>query len=137
MAHINTPAPFKDKVTSLVSFLGIESDWQKAQASSSGNQDGFLSQLWYRGVDRQFPDQVPGVYRNDFTARAGELTSHKGNIEDQRLHLEREMLSQFRTAGATFLNRNTPVEIYFTAQHFGMSTPAENSPLYRLKIPDP
>ena len=32
------------------------------------------------------------------------------------------MLSQFRTAGAAFLKSYSAVDIYFTAQHFGMPT---------------
>jgi hypothetical protein len=32
------------------------------------------------------------------------------------------MLAQFRSAGAAFLNRENPVDIYFAAQHFGMPT---------------
>jgi hypothetical protein len=31
------------------------------------------------------------------------------------------MLAQFRNAGASFLNRESLVEIYFAAQHFGIS----------------
>ncbi len=32
------------------------------------------------------------------------------------------MLSQFRTAGATFLHNHSAAETYFIAQHFGMPT---------------
>ncbi len=80
-----------------------------------------LSQLWYRGVNANFPKQAPGVYRENFTKRAQRLKSNPG-IEKKRLRLEREMLSQFRSAGATFLKNQSPVEIYFSAQHFGLPT---------------
>jgi len=75
----------------------------------------------YRGVNQPFPNQVPGIYRTDFNDRAESL-KRSGDSEDKRLHLEREMLTQFRSAGATFLNRESQVEIYFAAQHFGMPT---------------
>jgi hypothetical protein len=122
LAYINTSAPHKDKVVSLVSFLSIEADWQKRHLPSYKNDDGFLRQLWYRGVNQHFPNLAPGMYREVFTDRATRLTAHKGNLEDQRLHLEREVLSQFRSAGAAFLSRYSLVGIYFAAQHFGMPT---------------
>jgi hypothetical protein len=43
-------------------------------------------------------------------------------VRAKRLHLEHEMLAQFRSAGAAFLNRGNLVEIYFAAQHLGMPT---------------
>jgi len=42
--------------------------------------------------------------------------------EDKRMHLECEMIMQFRNAGAAFLTRDDVVDIYFVAQHFGMPT---------------
>lgn len=119
MAQINTPEPIKHKVESLPQFLGLHSDWQARQEPTEDH--GFLRQLWYRGVNQHFSNQVPGVYRPDFTQRAMRLEK-SGDIEDKRLHLEREMLAQFRNAGAAFLNRESLVEIYFAAQHFGMPT---------------
>jgi hypothetical protein len=63
---------------------------------------GILSDLGYRGVKRQFKSQAPGVYRPNFTNRA--KTVHvKDGIEGKRLRLERDVLSQFRGAGAVFL----------------------------------
>jgi hypothetical protein len=90
-------------------------------ATPTEGADGFLSQLWYRGVNKHFPHQVPGVYRDDFAARAEKL-QNSSDLEDKRLRLEREMLSQFRSAGASYLNRDNLVEIYVAAQHFGMPT---------------
>jgi hypothetical protein len=40
----------------------------------------------------------------------------------KRLRLEREMISNFRTAGAAFLAHYGRTEVYFLAQHFGMPT---------------
>jgi hypothetical protein len=121
LAYLNVATPEKEKVASVAKFLEIVASWQ-ARQTSAGNDDGFLSQLWYRGVSEEFSKLAPGVYRDGFTARASKLNSDKGNIEAQRLRLEREMISQFRTAGASFLGRGSLVEIYFTAQHFGMPT---------------
>ena len=62
----------------------------------------------------------PGVYRPDFTAASAGM--YGKDAEEKRLNLEREMLSEFRTSGATLLNPNAIVEVYFIAQHFGMPT---------------
>ena len=80
-----------------------------------------LSDLWYRGVNRHFDSQVPGVYRPNFTARAAALEGTKA-LEEKRLELERNMLSQFRGAGAQFLENRSLPQLYFLAQHFGMPT---------------
>lgn len=120
MAQINTPAPISDKVKGVQGFLKTLGDWQHKHTSSGGDE-GFLSQLWYRGVNEHFPTQVPSVYRKDFTDRAATLKPG-GPIEDNRLRLEREMLAQFRTAGAAFVNRSSRVEIYFAAAHVRMPT---------------
>jgi hypothetical protein len=119
MAQINTPKPYKEKVQTVAHFLGINADWQKGQEATL--DQGFLRQLWYRGVNQHFAIEMPGVYRPDFTERARRLKK-RGDDDDKRLHLEREMLAQFRNAGASFLNRESLVEIYFAAQHFGMPT---------------
>jgi hypothetical protein len=119
MAELNTPRPHPEKIKSVGDFLRINATWQTQNRPSE--DEGFQGQLWYRGVNHYFPSQVPGVYRPDFTARAKRLRKN-GDDEDKRLHLEREMLAQFRNAGATFLNRENLVEVYFAAQHFGMPT---------------
>jgi FRG domain len=120
MAYLETPSPKGDPIQSVTGFLNEIGKWQKKQRGVD-DAEGYLSQLWYRGVKKYFPNQVPGVYRNDFTDRATTLYKNP-DIEDRRLHLEREMLAQFRSAGAAFLKRDSEVDIYFTAQHFGMPT---------------
>ena len=122
MAHIKTPKPVNttEKITSLEGFLKITGPWQRRQQFPLGGE-GFLGQLWYRGVNEQFPTQVPGVYRPDFMLRAGQIKANEDH-EDKSLRLEREMLSQFRTAGAAILNPEKLVETYFIAQHFGLPT---------------
>jgi hypothetical protein len=118
LAEILPPKPHDRKISSLADFLAQTNAWQEKQKTVDG---GFLSQLWYRGVSKGFPRQVPGVYRDDFTKRAEKLKVN-GDVEKKRLHLEREMLAQFRIAGALFLERATLVEVYFIAQHHGMPT---------------
>jgi hypothetical protein len=121
LAAIRTPDPDGEKVTSVSKYLQIVDKWARHQKGVDG-EDGFLSQLWYRGVNQHFSEQIPGVYRKEFTERAERLKLGERNLEEKRLHLEREMVAQFRIAGAAFLAGNSQVEIYFTAQHFGMPT---------------
>ncbi len=118
MAYIVTPPPPRKLLTSLSGFLDANKKWLKSQSTED---EGFLGQFWYRGVNQRFPNESPGVYRDLFTKRAGRLTT-KGDTEEKRLRLEREMLSQFRVAGASHLNRESLTEIYFMAQHHGMPT---------------
>jgi len=86
-----------------------------------GTKGGMLSDLWYRGVNEGFRIQAPRVYREKFTKRAESLKV-KGDPEDKRLHLERVMISQFKTAGTPFLSGFDDAQIYMTAQHYGMPT---------------
>jgi hypothetical protein len=111
MPYISTPPPHPRKVETLAQFLQIHAEWAEKQVPSEG-ETGFLSQLWYRGVNKEYKQQIPGVYRPEFTARADRLPKKYG-LEEKRLNLEREMLSQFRSAGASLLNRESVVEIYF------------------------
>jgi hypothetical protein len=120
LAQITAPAPLGDKANSVSHFLELLSRWQQKH-ESAGPLRGFLSQLWYRGVQKYREALVPGVYRDDFTAAANQFKKD-GDVEAKRLHLEREMLSQFRTAGAGFIRGSSQTEIYFAAQHFGMRT---------------
>lgn len=118
---IRSPAAaFGAPVKNMGDFLSRVGQWQKK--FSPGSDDGFLSRLWYRGVNCHFEKQCPGVYRSAFTERAKALKLQSKDIEDRRLHLERQMLMEFRTAGAMFLVNHQLVEIYFVAQHFGMPT---------------
>jgi hypothetical protein len=122
VAHLTTPAKPNYEVKSLTEFLQALAKWQ-AKHAPAGSDEGFLSQLWYRGVNDLFPEQRPGVYRDTFTNRASRLALDKTkDVEDKRLHLEREVVSQFRTAGAVFLQDFTEVETYFAAQHHRMPT---------------
>jgi FRG domain len=104
----------------LCGFLNIVEKWQAKHTKSN---DGFLSQVWYRGVEQEFPNQRPRVYRKEFTKRAKDVQIRKPNrMGDKRLHLECQMLEQFRSAGAMYFKSDDSVEIYVAAQHFGMPT---------------
>ena len=120
MAHIETPQPQSKLVNSLNDFMEISGEWHNLHTTESS---GMLSQLWYRGVNRGYPHQVPGAYRSNFTQRAAKFNYKTDkDIEDKRLRLERETISQFRTGGAAMLEDYDRVQVYFAAQHFGMPT---------------
>ena len=117
-AYIYTPDPTGEAVESLSGFLDASGAWHK---KNHRKNRGMLSDLWYRGVNRHFPHQAPGVYRRTFSERAKHLDVG-GGLERKRLYLERYMISQFRSAGAPFLEGYSPTQIYFAAQHYGMPT---------------
>jgi FRG domain len=83
-------------------------------------EERFLSKVWYRGQSQQYPLQ-PGVYRPSFLARA-RRGPWGDNDEHSRLQLERHMLHEFRSSGATDFDPNSFIDVYFVAQHFGMPT---------------
>jgi hypothetical protein len=123
LARLVTPKPQSgEKIQNLEGFLQRAGQWQAKQKTAQSDE-GFIGCLWYRGVNDWFDAQVPGVYRKDFPERAkNQKLQQETKIEDKRLHLEREMLGQFRSAGATFLRNDSLVDVYFAAQHFGMPT---------------
>jgi FRG domain-containing protein len=114
---IETPKP-SGAVDHLADFLKVAGEWH---STHSQPDTGMLSNLWYRGVNVHLDYQAPGVYREGFTKRAEQFKTRE-DLEDKRLRLEREMISNFRTAGAAFLSKYSPTEMYFSAQHFGMPT---------------
>lgn len=114
---IKNPKP-SEAVNHLADFLKVSGDWH---SKHSQPDTGMLSNLWYRGVNVHFDGQAPGVYRQNFTKRA-EQFNIGGDLEEKRLRLERDMISNFRTAGAAFLSKYSLTDTYFAAQHFGMPT---------------
>src|SRR5580700_2730051 len=119
LAYIDTPAPTGRPVKNLGDFLSASGDWH---AKTARKNRGMLSDLWYRGVSKHYAHQAPGVYRDNFSDRAKYLTVGGKDMERKRLYLERYMISQFRTAGAPFLEGYDTTQIYFAAQHYGMQT---------------
>lgn len=119
LAYISTPPPTGKPVKSLGDFISASGDWH---AKTERKNRGMLSDLWYRGVSKHYPNQVPGVYRGKFGVRAQHLEVGGKDMERKRLYLERYMISQFRTAGAPFLEGYRNAQIYFAAQHYGLPT---------------
>ena len=117
--YIEVPSTQKRPVKTLVGYLDESGKWH---ADHDQKGSGALSQLWYRGVSQDYGNLCPGVYRKNFEKRAGALPGAKKTLEEKRLRLEREIVSQFRTGGAQFLRQHTLTEIYFVAQHYGMPT---------------
>jgi FRG domain len=115
---IEVPANDIGPAKKLTEFLNISGQWHESHDSEGS---GALSQLWYRGVNQNHGNLLPGIYRDDFTERAKALPDKK-SLEEKRLRLERETVSQFRTGGARFLGSHTLTEIYFIAQHYGLPT---------------
>jgi FRG domain len=81
-----------------------------------------LSRIWYRGNSKSFDQPLtPKVCRESFISTA--KTSYPPRpAADATLTLERMLLKEFRTAGAVHFDASDIVEVYFTAQHFGMPT---------------
>jgi hypothetical protein len=117
VAQIEKPSSFAGEAKSVSDLLDHIAKWHASQKISASD---VLRRVWYRGHSDHNYVLWPGVYRDEFTAAAAHM--YGKNKEDKRLNLEREMLSEFRTSGATHLNANNIVEVYFTAQHFGMPT---------------
>jgi FRG domain len=117
VAQIEKPSVFAggaDNVSELLAHITSWHDRNRIDAAEVHRR------VWYRGHSDQTYALWPGVYRPHFTDAS--VTMYGKGAEEKRLNLEREMLSEFRTSGATLLNPNAIVEVYFVAQHFGMPT---------------
>jgi FRG domain len=119
MAQIKQPTNDFDTATSVHKLLDIIARWRREHNDPSF---GYHSRAWYRGQGNATHEMQPGVYRKPFTDRAKDMTPPSSSLEDKRLKLERESLNDFRTAGAPHFNANDGIEVYFTAQHYGMQT---------------
>lgn len=117
MAQIEKPDEFIDEAQNTSQLLGQITKWHNRH--SVGVSDAHR-RVWYRGHGNHTYVLWPGVYRDSFT-RSSTLFYGK-DAEEKRLNLERAMLDEFRTSGATLVNANAVVEVYFMAQHYGMPT---------------
>jgi hypothetical protein len=81
VAYLETAHSTPKDINNVGEFLNLIQEWDQR---SRPDNSGFLSELWYRGVNEKFPDERPGVYRGDFTRRADQLWSG-GNIENVKL----------------------------------------------------
>jgi hypothetical protein len=103
--------------TSIADVLTLLSQWH---ADNNVIGPDVHRRIWYRGHSNRRYVLAPGVYRPTFTNRA--QTIYGRDIEDKCHNLERETLTDFRTSGAALLNRDDLEELYFVAQHHGLST---------------
>jgi hypothetical protein len=118
VAHIEKPDAFAGDANNLSELLVQVANWHDCNRI---NAPDVHLRVWYRGHSDQAYILWPGVYRPDFTA-ASVKTMYGKDAEEKRLNLERHMLDEFRTLGATLLNPEAKVEVYFAAQHSGMRT---------------
>jgi len=122
MAEIKPPNKYFDEVSTLKGYVSAISRWI---GSADIQQGTLLGNTWFRGSGQIYDiPLVPGVYREKFTKRAEALRKNNGwkDLERARQHLERLILREFRTVGATFFDPNEVVDVYLTAQHFGVPT---------------
>jgi FRG domain len=121
MPEIEKPStPFGKPVESVSVLLQKITSWHKDHPIEVPDAH---RRVWYRGHEDQAYRLWPGVYRDDFTELAQKLAHNwKWSLERARLFREREMLSEFRTSGATLLDGSGIVDSYFIAQHYGMRT---------------
>ena len=112
MSEILKPSSDFAEIDSVSAFLQAISKWRVKHKIA---ERGFHSRVWYRGHSKRTYSLVPSAYRSKFTSLAQ-------NDEEKRLTLERDMLNEFRTTGATFFNPDHIISVYFIAQHNGMPT---------------
>jgi hypothetical protein len=118
MSEVLKPSSDFAEIDSVGAFLQAITDWR---AKHNIAERGFHSRVWHRGHSKRSHSLVPGVYRPEFTSLA-QTYSNVGDEEERRLTLERDMLNEFRTTGATFFDADQIISVYFMAQHYGMPT---------------
>ena len=118
MSEIIKPSSDFTEIDSVSAFLQAITDWR---AKHSIAERGFQSRVWYRGHSKRTYRLAPGVYRSEFTSVAQECCNGV-NDEEKRLTLERSVLNEFRTTGATFFDPDHIISLYFIAQHHGIPT---------------
>jgi hypothetical protein len=121
VGEIKPPSTYFAEVSTIRDYIDAISRWTTTAKIEPGT---FLSSTWFRGTGEIYKIPLaPGIYRENFTNRAKAIAKAFGwGLEKARQHLERSMLREFRTAGATFFDANDIVDVYLTAQHFGMPT---------------
>lgn len=117
MAQIEKPATFISEAQNTSQVLEQITNWHIRHPVGSPDVH---RRVWYRGHSDHTYVLWPGVYRDRFAKSSKRL--YGKDDEAKRLNLEREMLSEFRTSGATLVNANAVVEVYFMAQHYSMPT---------------
>lgn len=119
MSHIESPDS-SGEISSVNDFLEHIAKWASKHNKHKITARGFHDHPWFRGEPKLGHRLEPGVYRDPFSKRAKIEQGKK--LEEKRLNLERQMISEFRTSGAIFMDPNEMVSLYFLAQHHGMPT---------------
>ena len=117
MSEIEIPSKPDDTIESVSQLLDQIESWHARNAVEPADAH---RAVWYRGHGNSGYLLQPGIFRSPFTLAAVKMPSK--SVEEQRLRLEREILSQFRTAGAALLDPADVIQTYFLAQHHGMPT---------------
>lgn len=117
MSQIEIPETDYGEIKSVSEFLKLIAAWRLSKHIPA---TGYHSHAWFRGHSRRIYKLAPGVYREKFATRAESVYGE--NPEEKRLNLEREMLMEFRTAGAGLIGSDDVVVFYLLAQHYGMPT---------------
>ena len=112
MPRIGRPDKFSGTIESVENLLAITENLQHAQP-------GHFGRIWFRGQFAQKNDKgawelQPGIYRDQ--GLFGE------EDETIRARLEQEIMGQCRAACAAFIDPNDSIQVYFSAQHFGLPT---------------
>jgi FRG domain len=117
MPRINIPGSDSGEIKSVSDLLTLITRWR---AKHNIPVRGYHSHAWFRGHSKRTYKLEPGVYRNEFTAQVAKI--YGADTESKRLNLEREMLMEFRTAGASMIDSSSHEALYILAQHYGMPT---------------
>ncbi|MGO9019423.1 MAG: FRG domain-containing protein [Syntrophobacteraceae bacterium] len=121
MGKIDPPSSYflaPKEATNIAMYLELVSEWHKQHNIT---EEKFLSGVWFRGHGSAKYALCPGVYRDEFEQIAKNFP-YGADLEEKRLNLEREILMEFRASGASLLNADNLVDVYFIAQHYGMPT---------------
>ena len=118
MSEILKPSFDFAEIDSVSAFLQTITDWRAKHCIA---ERGFHSRVWYRGHSKRTYPLAPGVYRSEFTSLAQKCCNEPDD-EEKRLTLERNVLNEFRSTGATFFNPDHIINLYFIAQHHGIPT---------------
>lgn len=119
MAQIIKPKEDLGTATDIKGLLELINLWRD---NNNASQSGYYSRAWYRGQGNATYELHPGVYRKDFSERAERISPKGWPLEKKRLKLERLTLKDFRLVGSLHFDSDDRIEVYLTAQHYGMPT---------------
>jgi len=117
MSYLTIPSADFEEIKSVSDMLNAIVKWRSAK---NVPEQGYHSHAWLRGHSKRTYQLTPGVYRDEFTKQAANI--YGADPEMRRLNLEREILMEFRTAGASMIEERSNEELYILAQHYGLPT---------------